>query len=322
MSLDSQPLVSLPLPPATLSSLAKAGYETVDDLLSSSVEDLAKESHVPNDTAQKIFTLVEKRNERVPLSQAVSVLASKGTGRVVSTTCAPLDHILGGGISRAHVLELSGPPGTVKEDMAIGIVKAFSDLNERTFFVDCQNMTSPAKISKKLANGATELIQYIRIHTIIELMIFLHALDVHLNTQPKPSLLVINSISFPFHSASSLSLQTRNSLLDQIKQALTKACAAHNLTVVTTTQMATKFVGLDGFPANFDTAGSRGVMLPQLGPSYLPDRRTSRVVVAPSSQTSGVLRALSRPLHQSAALPPPVEYILSSTSRIPCHVDG
>lgn len=65
----------------------------------------------------------------------MSVLASKGTGRVVSTTCAPLDHILGGGISRAHVLELSGPPGTVKEDMAIGIVKAFSDLNERTFFV-------------------------------------------------------------------------------------------------------------------------------------------------------------------------------------------
>ncbi|KAF7426347.1 hypothetical protein PC9H_008715 [Pleurotus ostreatus] len=281
MSLDSQPLVSLPLPPATLSSLAKAGYETVDDLLSSTVEDLAKELHVPNDTAQKIFALVEKRNERVPLSQPVSVLASKATGRVVSTTCAPLDHILGGGISRAHVLELSGPPGTVKEDMAIGIVKAFSDLNERTIFV-----------------GSA--------------LIYV----------PQPSLLVINSISFPFHSASSLSRQTRNSLLDRIKQALTKACAAHNLTVVTTTQMATKFVGLDGLPANFDAAGSRGVMLPQLGPSYLPDRRTTRVVVAPSSQTSGVLRTLSRPLHQSAALPGPVEYILPSTSRIPCHVDG
>ncbi len=94
-----------------------------------------QELHVPNDAAQRIFALVEKRKEDVPLSQAVSVLASKATGRVVSTTCVPLDHILGGGISRAHVLELSGPPGTVKEDMAIGIVKAFSDLNERSIFV-------------------------------------------------------------------------------------------------------------------------------------------------------------------------------------------
>jgi RAD51-like protein 2 len=95
------------------------------------------------------------------------------------------------------------------------------------------------------------------------------------------SLLVINSVSFPFHIGQNLSISARNYLLERLKQALTKACATRNLTVgdqleyqkdtvifdikvVTTSQLATKILNPDGTPGTFDTGG-QGVMVPQLG---------------------------------------------------------
>jgi RAD51-like protein 2 len=45
------------------------------------------------------------------------------------------------------------------------------------------------------------------------------------------SLLVINSVSFPFHIGQNLSVPAKTYLLERLKQVLTKACAAHSLTV-------------------------------------------------------------------------------------------
>lgn len=46
-----------------------------------------------------------------------------------------MDKLLSGGLPRGHILEISGPPGTPKEPLAVNIVKAFIEANEQVVFV-------------------------------------------------------------------------------------------------------------------------------------------------------------------------------------------
>lgn len=52
-----------------------------------------------------------------------------------STKCGSLDKALDGGISRGHVVEISGPPGCAKEQLLMNIVAAFVETNEEVLFV-------------------------------------------------------------------------------------------------------------------------------------------------------------------------------------------
>ena len=52
-----------------------------------------------------------------------------------STKCTSLDKALEGGISRGHILEISGAPGTAKEQLLMNIVAAFLEDNEELIFI-------------------------------------------------------------------------------------------------------------------------------------------------------------------------------------------
>jgi RAD51-like protein 2 len=64
-------------------------------------------------------------------SAAVMVRRSHKT----STKCTPLDKALEGGISGGHILEISGPPGTAKEQLLMNIVAAFVEVDEEVIFI-------------------------------------------------------------------------------------------------------------------------------------------------------------------------------------------
>lgn len=86
----------------------------------------------------------------------------------MSTKCAALDKILGGGLSRGQILEISGPPGSPKEKLALNIMATFAESAEETLFVgkdlivstfpatilimhrDCQNTANPAVLHSAL----------------------------------------------------------------------------------------------------------------------------------------------------------------------------
>jgi len=51
---------------------------------------------------------------------------------------------------RGHILEVSGPPGTIKEAVGLGVVRSFTERNEQVLFVDTQNMTRPEMLVKVL----------------------------------------------------------------------------------------------------------------------------------------------------------------------------
>lgn len=51
------------------------------------------------------------------------------------SSCAPLDKLLGGGLPAGHVLELSGPPGTAKQTLAIKFASGAVSSNDQVLFV-------------------------------------------------------------------------------------------------------------------------------------------------------------------------------------------
>ncbi|KAK7685904.1 hypothetical protein QCA50_010711 [Cerrena zonata] len=105
---------------------------------------------------------------------------------------------------------------------------------------------------------------HISIFSLPEFLIFLQQLMTYLLERPKIRLLVFNSLWFPFQSSSDLPIRTRNVLLQRMQETLSKVCASTGVSVVVTTQLATKLVKDDGTAANFET-GSRAILVPQPG---------------------------------------------------------
>lgn len=82
------------------------------------------------------------------------------------SSCVPLDRLLGDGLPAGHVLELSGPPGTAKETLAIKFASGAVSSNDQVLFVgraptqwpispshcvvDMQNMASPTSLRSEL----------------------------------------------------------------------------------------------------------------------------------------------------------------------------
>ncbi|KAK0203677.1 P-loop containing nucleoside triphosphate hydrolase protein [Desarmillaria ectypa] len=296
-------LSTLPLPPSTLSSLTKAGYETLQDIQEVSPEDLSEKFDIPLPTSRAL--IYSQRNTLTllgstpPLTQTASLFKSSRseTKAKVSTLCAPLDRLLSGGVSRSSVLEISGAPGTPKENLAVNIVASFVKAGERVLFLDLQNMTSAETLRRSLKRipdipaNFLELVSYVPMRTLSEVMKFMYNLSSYLRVNPDVALLVVNSISFPFQTSPTLTPQVRASLLDRIKQTFSKACATNNLTIITTSQLATKLLKTDGTAGNFDT-GARGIMVPLLG-AYLPSGRSYRVILSRETRMSGTLRLYS-----------------------------
>jgi RAD51-like protein 2 len=52
-----------------------------------------------------------------------------------STRSTAIDKLLSGGLSRGHILEISGPPGTSKEVVAANVVTSFVEAGEEVLFI-------------------------------------------------------------------------------------------------------------------------------------------------------------------------------------------
>jgi RAD51-like protein 2 len=147
----ARPLSSLALPRSTLSTLTRAGYETLQDISTVSPETLAQglcfhvtitlendgfsssELNISLSASQAIVALSQKQGNDGSLTQsAASMLTSTSK---VATGCVPVDRLLNGGLSRGHILEISGPPGSAKEQLAINFVRSFVEAGEEVLFV-------------------------------------------------------------------------------------------------------------------------------------------------------------------------------------------
>ncbi|KAJ3759673.1 hypothetical protein EV360DRAFT_81874 [Lentinula raphanica] len=248
MNAQSQRLSSLPIPLSTLAALTKAGYDTLDDIpQSGSVKQLSDVLKLPSGISQTLYsssqTLTSGGPSGLPSTQSAATLigSSKHKPRLFTTYCPPLDTLLNGGLNEGGILELSGPPGSLKERILLNIVRSFVDSGKRVLFIG----------------------------------------------------------------------SVRNNILEKIKQVITKLTISQTVTIVITSQLVTKLVNVDGTTGNFDTVGAKGVMVPPLGPSYLPSGKAFRVLVALNSPTlhDGVVRLLSP--HKPGLVPEDIPIRLS-----------
>lgn len=114
--------------------------------------------------SQSIIT-VSQRPPGPPLSQSLASLISRS--HIFACSYAAVNTALGGGLPKGHILEISGPPGSFKETLALDYARIFVEANEEVIFIgtvyftfdvsihlseklgiDTQNMTSLATIKK------------------------------------------------------------------------------------------------------------------------------------------------------------------------------
>lgn len=186
----------LQLPPQQLGLLRQAGYDTIDDLIAATPEQLAhgedmytqykkKSAHllciasiyvdldIPIEASQSILFATQTQRAP-PLTQSAATLLSQNL-KQYTTYCQPLDALLNGGITPGSILEISGPPGTAKEALAVNITRSFLEAEHEILFVgmsclmclcfivslliivrlcvDMQNMTPAAQLREVLRRG-------------------------------------------------------------------------------------------------------------------------------------------------------------------------
>ncbi|KAF7326016.1 Rad51 domain-containing protein [Mycena kentingensis (nom. inval.)] len=299
-----RPLTSLSVPPSTLKALLRAGFETTNDLEGQDAEQLSKELSIPLSATQEVLTQRRSTHAAGPiLTQPAS--KARASDERIPTYCGPIDKLLGGGLARGSVLEISGPPGTPKSGIAMGMVRRFvhcSDWeDEEVVFVDTQNMATPAALKKAIPNEAAQRRVLLHsLHTVTELICFVHAMSRMKKTRPKLGLVVLSDLHFPLQSTSSrkLSIPQKNAIFDGLKKAIA-TLSSSKVTIITTTQLGTKLLAADGSPANFDT-GARAIMAPHMGTTYLPASNSYRIIMWPRAKDSGVFKILTAPSRKDA----------------------
>ncbi|EJC97744.1 uncharacterized protein FOMMEDRAFT_98200 [Fomitiporia mediterranea MF3/22] len=269
----SRSLSTLPISESSLSALNRAGFKNVSDLGTLSAEQLSLEITIPAFVCEEILKTARSKFELLT-QPATSLLKSIRSSFSLSE---PVNALLGGGLSRGHVIEFSGPPGSPKDLAILDLIRSVVKAEENVLFLDAQNMTIPSTLRSAL-KGSSQDIEFQILYGLI-------ALQKSVFTHPQTSLLVLNTLSFLFHTTS-IPNSARVSLQEQLKTLLSKVCASKQLMVAVTVQLATKMVGEGGGAANFDTA-KKAIMVPQLGDSYLPSSRSHRLIFILNSPRTG-----------------------------------
>ncbi|KAH9941801.1 P-loop containing nucleoside triphosphate hydrolase protein [Epithele typhae] len=306
--MSARPLLTLSLPPATLSALAAAGYELISELAGATPEQLARELNLDLPASQALLSAARPAPTGAPATQSAAALIRLGASagaQPFPTSCGPLDDLLQGGLRRGTVLELSGPPGCGAAQVVARVPRAFVDAGEGVLFVDMQGMTPPAVLARAIDAGAgaasdsemgaptaqarRDLVQYLALRSPLELVVFLRNLPAYLAARPSISLLVLNSLSFPLQG---LTNKDRDGLLDTVKQTLARARASMSLCTVITSHLLSRPAGDPADPGAPADAAGRWVMAPAFASHRFTQGHTHRVLIVPQTKDSGVMRLL------------------------------
>ena len=84
------------------------------------------------------------------MTQTAAAMMGTVDQRLYSTSCGPLDDLLGGGLKRGQVLEISGPAGCSKEQVAVDAIKSFVGAGKNVLFVGANSGPCGAIISSRL----------------------------------------------------------------------------------------------------------------------------------------------------------------------------
>ncbi|OCF41866.1 hypothetical protein I317_04276 [Kwoniella heveanensis CBS 569] len=197
-----------------------------------------------------------------------------------------------GSIVPGMTIEVCGPPGGGKTTVVLGIVLSarMATVSGRGSMVNggdeveeagevllidteggiaAERIHAMAEILTRTNVSPRDLtrgIHFIRIHTQVQMIGFIHTLDEWLDEHPNVNLVVIDTLSYHFRQPG-LEMGARRRVMELVKQKIGQATTVHRCAVVVCNQLATKLLTFENKPANFDT-GDRAVLMPQLGDAW------------------------------------------------------
>lgn len=282
------------------SKLAAAGYRTLSSLLHVSPSALARDLHVSPEDALRILQSLPSHSPPVAsriLSEAKTawdLLSYEKDRRHISTSCAELDALFGGGICLKEVTEICGAPGVGKTQLGIQLavnVQIPTDADglggcavyidtEGSFMVEralqmaqacaTQLHCARAAISKQMEPRAMveyflSRIFYFRVCDSTEQLAVVNYLESFLEDHKEVKLVIIDSITFHFrHGFEDMSLRTR--LLGSMGQKLMRLAELNEVAIILMNQVTTKF------------SGGSAKLVPALGESW-SHACTNRVIL-------------------------------------------
>eukprot|EP00128_Syssomonas_multiformis_P014588 Colp12_sorted_trinity150504_noHs@29739 len=282
----SRLLTTFPFSPTIRTKLLKAGFKTAGDVLEVGPITLSQEIGVSREEAVEAIQILRtgeaEHNELEKAPTALALLGQLEASVAITTACAELDHMLGGGVPLRKLTELCGAPGVGKTQIGIQLAvnvqipRECGGVEGHAVYIDSEGsfMAERAadmaaamarhlravhgvRASSVTCEGLLKHIHCFRVHHCTEQLAVLYVLEDFLREHSKVRLIVVDSIAFHFrHDFSNMMLRTR--LLAQCALQLLRLAATYNCAVVLTNQMTTK---LDG-PAN------RSRLVPALGESW------------------------------------------------------
>ncbi|CAB4269729.1 unnamed protein product [Prunus armeniaca] len=271
----------LPISASQRGKLISAGYTTLTSLSSLSPSDLARDLKIRESEALEILKVAshdcrldqpEKSNGIFTGAQtAWEMLHEEQSFPRITTSCADLDNILGGGINCKEVTEIGGVPGIGKTQLGIQLAvnvqipvdfgglggKAVYIDTEGSFMVERALQIAEASVvdmshynellRKELRTCQVEIqptdilknIFYFRICSYTEQIALINHLDKFILEHKDVKIVIIDSVTFHFRQDfEDLALRTR--LLGGMALKLMNLANKYNLAVVIFNQVTTK----------------------------------------------------------------------------------
>ncbi|XP_027106461.1 DNA repair protein RAD51 homolog 3 isoform X1 [Coffea eugenioides] len=278
---------SLPISASHRAKLISAGYISISSLSSISPAHLARDLGISENEATGILKVASQRGgpERtIPSHHSIvdglraqtawDMLHEEESCRRITTSCADLDDILGGGISCKEVTEIGGVPGIGKTQLGIQLAinvqipleygglagKAVYIDTEGSFMVervqqvaeacikDMQEYDSflrkdlPARQVNLQANDFLANIYYFRICSYTEQIAVINYLEKFISEHKDIKVVIVDSITFHFRQDfDDMALRTR--LLGGMALKLMKLAKKFTLAVILLNQVTTKYSG-------------------------------------------------------------------------------
>lgn len=273
----------LPISASHRAKLISAGYTTLSSLSSLSPSYLARELNITDSEALEILKVasLNSRLDRTDGGQAIvngaqtawDMLHEEQLLPRITTSCADLDNILGGGINCKEVTEIGGVPGIGKTQLGIQLAvniqipvdlggmggKAVYIDTEGSFMVERALQIAEASVldmseyndllhkknracqMKLKPNDILESIYYFRICNYTEQMAVINYLDKFISEHKDVKIVIIDSVTFHFRQDfEDLALRTR--LLGGMALKLMNLAKTYNLAVVIFNQVTTKYM--------------------------------------------------------------------------------
>ncbi|KAJ4844938.1 DNA repair protein rad51c [Turnera subulata] len=269
----------LPISATQRGKLISAGYTSLSSLSSVSTSLLARDLNITDSEAIEILRVVSGKNS-VDGGHAIvkggqsawDMLHEEESMRRITTSCAELDNILGGGISCREVTEIGGVPGIGKTQLGIQlavnvqipphcgglegkaiyidtegsfmvervlqIAEAYiEDMAEYHRFLYKDSRASPVETQGK---DILESIYYFRVCSYTEQIALINFLDKFVSEHKDVKLVIIDSVTFHFRQDfDDLALRTR--VLSSMALKLMQLAKKFSLAVVLLNQVTTKY---------------------------------------------------------------------------------